>query len=113
MSDETYNGWTNYETWCVNLWLSNEEPLYREALELVSAPIDLLGSESCYVYVEEDRRPRIAAADRLKRWVCDDLAADLGASFAADLLGSALDNVDWFEIADAWLEQVAEETVQS
>ena len=21
---KTYNGWQNYETWCVNLWLTNE-----------------------------------------------------------------------------------------
>ena len=24
-----YNGWSNYETWNVDLWLDNEEPLYR------------------------------------------------------------------------------------
>jgi hypothetical protein len=29
MADETYNGWTNYETFCVHLWLSNEEPSWR------------------------------------------------------------------------------------
>jgi len=28
--DKRYNGWTNYETWVVNLWLANEEPSYRE-----------------------------------------------------------------------------------
>jgi hypothetical protein len=24
-----HNGWANYETWCVHLWLSNEEGSYR------------------------------------------------------------------------------------
>ena len=23
--EKGYNGWTNYETWCVNLWLDNDE----------------------------------------------------------------------------------------
>jgi hypothetical protein len=109
--DTTYNGWGNYPTWCVNLWLSNEESLYNEARELVSAPVDLLGSESSLVYVEPDRRRRIAAAERLKSWVRDDLAPDLGASFAADLLGYALDDVDWFELADAWLEDAPQRFV--
>ncbi len=27
-----YNGYTNWETWNVNLWIGNEEPLYREKL---------------------------------------------------------------------------------
>ena len=30
--DNTYNGWTNYETWNVALYINNEEPLYREAV---------------------------------------------------------------------------------
>ena len=29
MTDEDYNGWVNRETWCFNLYLRNDEQLYR------------------------------------------------------------------------------------
>jgi hypothetical protein len=31
--DTSYNGWENYETWEVALWLQNDEGLYNLALE--------------------------------------------------------------------------------
>lgn len=96
VEDTTYNGWKNYPTWAVNLWLSNDEGLYNATTELVGSArmnAGLTGPE------------RVHVADALKSWVRDELSPDLGASFAADLLGYALDSVDWFEIADAWLEE--------
>lgn len=96
-TDTTYNGWSNYPTWAVNLWLSNDEGLYRQTQQLVS---DWATSG--------DDQPTIELADDLKTWVRDGLAPDLGASFASDLLGYALDQVDWLEIAKAWAEDYAE-----
>ena len=33
--DTSYNGWTNYETWNVALWIQNEFPIYQEAVRYV------------------------------------------------------------------------------
>ena len=29
LTDQTYNGWTNYQTWNVVLWIQNDEGLYN------------------------------------------------------------------------------------
>ncbi len=31
LEQDRYNGWTNWETWNVALWIGNDEYLYREA----------------------------------------------------------------------------------
>jgi hypothetical protein len=36
--DATYNGWTNWETWAVCLWLGNERQTDREARRIARDP---------------------------------------------------------------------------
>ena len=31
--DNGYNGWKNYETWNVALWIQNDEALYKQACQ--------------------------------------------------------------------------------
>lgn len=113
--DETYQGWANYPTWAVNLWLANDEGLYRETLELVSETLERDHPTSDYWTEDESRR--YGVADMLKdyaseMWVHVDAGHGGTESFPqivglhADLLGWALSHVNWDEIAIAWIEMV-------
>jgi len=44
MPQETYNGWANYETWNVALWMQNNQFLYNTAV-------------ACVEYVSDDETP--------------------------------------------------------
>ena len=40
MEDKKYNGWTNYETWLVNLWIDNDEAVQQNVKNLCSKKFD-------------------------------------------------------------------------
>ena len=99
-----YNGWKNYETWTVGLWIDNDPGLWANFSEVAQWSFDSTDPDEPL----EDRRidARNDLAEEMKdsfREQADELA---GASVFADLLGSALDMVDWQEIAEHLLEGV-------
>lgn len=91
----SYNGWKNYETWCVSLWLDNDEGTYLEVRELAEAEDD----------VNDLAQTLKAYVDDLAETTCP--GSREGASFVSDLLGAALSEVDWQEIASNLLEERA------
>ena len=77
MEKREYNGWSNYETWLVNLWYGD----YFNDLAEDGEEID---------------------ADRIESIVTEFLAMDghlPETGFAADIMNAALRNVNWEELA--------------
>ena len=104
-----YNGWTNFETWAVNLWLTNEEGTYHECRDRARQAV--ADAPEC-----RQVRDRIWALDEAKKFLLSDRLREFveelnpltdGASMFTDLLNAALSEVDWHEIAEAILVEVA------
>jgi hypothetical protein len=97
MTNDRYNGYRNYETWCIALWIANEESTYRmwrrRAMDLVRDEGE--GDES-----DEDQRSDTTRnlADEIKTWV--EAGTPEVSGFYADLLNAAIGEVDWLEVAE-------------
>ena len=100
-----YEGWSNYETWCVSLWINNEQASYEywrgEAQRhREEAPICDMVKDDLWS-VEE--APIYKLADQLNQEI-NDAAPIEDASLYTDLLLASLGQVNWHEIAESLLE---------
>ena len=88
-AEQGYNGWTNYETWLVNLWLSCDRGLYEYIQEL-----------------KEQYSDKYELGDAIKEFIEEsDPCADGEASLYSDMLKGALSVVNWSEVAEVCLEE--------
>jgi len=103
-NDTRYNGWANYQTWCVNLWIDNSrgdaEHWTEQAQECVQESIadEDADIRSCATY---------ALSKRLEESFDDqkiDMAGVTG--MFADLLDHALNMIDWYEIAQHYISEI-------
>jgi hypothetical protein len=107
--DKSYNGWRNYETWNVHLWLSNEEGDWNHWRAIAQHIADHAPeSENVKRRIwTTDEAARFALADQLKNELRDgDSFPNLPPSMNSDLLRAAFDEVDWHEVAAALLEGI-------
>src|SRR4051812_44316772 len=106
MTSDTYNRYGNYETWNVVLWLENEEGTSRYWRE--AAREEMREAPRCRQVLEgvwpADRAATYRLADRLNEEV-EEGAPELEPSLYSDLLSAALSEVDWHEVAEAFLEE--------
>jgi len=101
MTDNTYNGWTNWETWNTNLWMTNEEALLDEAHEIMAHYIDD-GRET-----DESTARTVdtyGAGKALREW-WDELFAPEATGPLSDAWSATLGEVNWDEIAEGLAEE--------
>ena len=96
MTNKEYNGWYNWETWCVNLWMDNDQGSHEMWREVARESIDA-DEGTNWFYFEE----------RLKEYL-DYLQEDMqnngiASGLAYDLLGGAISEVNTREIAMHWV----------
>lgn len=117
MTKLEHNGWYNYETWLVNLWIDNQEgsqrywseaakEAFEEAENTVSANARLTGHEP----FTQAERATLALSRQLKDEF--EQAQPELEGFWADLIGAALSEVNWHEIAKHMIEEAENEAVK-
>lgn len=107
-TDEMHQGWTNAETWAVHLWLSNDRGTWLFCRRLARETVE--DADTCDqvndgIWTREQAR-RFMLADRLQEYLAELNPLKDRPSAFADLLRSALDDVNYEELADAVLEDL-------
>lgn len=100
---KTYNGWTNYETFAVALWIDNEQGSYNEWRERCQFALDAADGDNL-----DDRRENAAqtVAQHLKDEIEEGNPLSDKASLYSDLLQAAISETNWYEIAKNWLDDM-------
>ena len=98
MQENQYNGWTNYETWNYKLWLDNDEKSYFKIQSLAKSVIET-----------EQEKDQVFKMSELLKVECMNNEPNLKPSFYSDVLSASLKEVNFHEIAEAYIEDYKEE----
>jgi len=101
---QTYNGYANYETWLVALWIDNDQD--NHWVEIAKYHYDIAKDTKYFTKKEE---AIISFSDDMKEWYSDSVVdRDEISGLFSDLLHAALRSVDWHELAGKYMEQALE-----
>ena len=96
MNNEKYNGWTNYETWLVNIWVDNDKKLYFMMKDIINS---------------HDWTDKAYELSKVLQETYEQQAENTGlkVGLMSDLLNGALRAVNWYELADHYITDYKDE----
>ena len=104
MTDTKYNGWTNYETWVVNLWMSNDQGSDEYYRELAQETYKRADAEHSFTRDEVATRNLSETLEGEFDERQSELVGVTGVF--ADLLNASLSEVNWYEIAEHYISDI-------
>ena len=107
---EKCNGWSNYETWNINLWLTNEEGTDSMMNKWAQECYDDAKKSSYFSRKEE---AVFVLSDKIKEFIEENNPLADISSMYSDLLGAAISSADFLEIANGFMENVDEEVEEA
>lgn len=95
MKKNTYNGWSNYETWLVDVWLTNTYGLQQSIMTDMDERI--AGNDDIWAVAN--------LASCIENYIDAVVAENISTcGVVSDLLTASLGRVNYGEIAKNWLE---------
>lgn len=101
-----YNGYKNYPAWNVNLWIDNDSGLYDYVQELA---IEAYNNATESVYISKRKDAIYTLEKQFINCFLDELnPLAESASMYSDILGWALESINWHEVAENWINEAIE-----
>ena len=100
---QSYNGWTNYETWVVNLWLTNDQGSDEQLRDDARYHLEQAIEKGCDT--ESARNDAAYELGQSLREQHEEFAPELTGVFS-DLLRASLRAVNWYEIGRAAIDDL-------
>ena len=104
MTAQKYNGWTNYATWNIKLWIDNEQGSHEWWVEQAMTALDI--TPEGYKHLSE---ATMVLEDVLETHYNEELMeGPLNPGWMMDCLQHTLAHVNWYEIAECYIDDAWE-----
>ncbi len=102
--EKKYNGWTNYETWNIALWLGNDEGSSNYWMDVAKETLNNAIADKTFSKIEN---AKLTLMQMLKDEIGDNNPLIDSANMYSDLLNAAISEVNFYEIASHYIDDIS------